>query len=199
MDNSWNFYEKQGTGGFFDELITARGRPRVAARNAVRLLQSLTDEDMAARRGAAELAIRKMGISFTIYSEGKNIDRAWPFDVIPRVIPEREWREVERGLKQRVEAMNLFIDDLYHAQKIVKDIKKAAGYGPNEGVARELFKEGKALLEQNALTHPGMLTVDGDAIDLSKVNGQLMCQKDAFLCAAYGTQIGIAFTKSLGT
>src|SRR5210317_2625080 len=98
MNKSWKSYD---TGAFFDELITPKGSPRVAARRAVNLLQSLSQEDMVARREAAELAIKEMGISFTIYSEGKNIDRAWPFDIIPRIITGRDWSKVSRGLVQR--------------------------------------------------------------------------------------------------
>jgi uncharacterized circularly permuted ATP-grasp superfamily protein len=118
MNKSWKSYN---TGAFFDELITPAGRPRVVARRAVNLLQRLSREEMAARREAAELAIREMGISFTIYSEGKNIDRAWPFDIIPRVISARDWDKVSRGLAQRTRALNCFIDDIYNKQKILFD------------------------------------------------------------------------------
>jgi uncharacterized circularly permuted ATP-grasp superfamily protein len=118
MNKSWKSYN---TGEFFDELITPAGRPRVAARRAVNLLQQLSGEEMSARREAAELAIREMGISFTIYSEGKNIDRAWPFDIIPRVIPAGDWEKVSRGLAQRTRALNCFIDDIYNKQKILFD------------------------------------------------------------------------------
>ena len=83
MNNSWKSYKP---GEFYDELIAPSGSPRVAARRAVNLLQSLPQEEMAARRAAADIAIREMGISFTVYTEGGNIDRAWPFDIIPRVI-----------------------------------------------------------------------------------------------------------------
>ena len=118
MIKSW---KTDNTGAFFDELITPAGRPRVAARGLVNLLQSLSREEMSSRRAAAELAIRDMGISFTIYSEGKNIDRAWPFDIIPRVIPARDWDKVSRGLIQRSRALNCFIDDIYNKQKILAD------------------------------------------------------------------------------
>jgi hypothetical protein len=88
----------------------------------VRLLQRAADEDeLAARRAAAEVAIREMGISFTVYSEAGNIDRAWPFDLIPRVITAREWAKVRRGLEQRSRALNLFINDVYNKQKIFAD------------------------------------------------------------------------------
>jgi uncharacterized circularly permuted ATP-grasp superfamily protein len=91
------------------------------------MLQGFSDDDMLARRGAAELAIREMGISFTIYSEGKNIDRAWPFDIIPRIISAREWRKVSHGLAQRTRALNCFIDDIYNRQKILADGLLPAG------------------------------------------------------------------------
>ena len=118
MNKSWKSYT---TGEFFDELITPAGQPRVAARRAVNLLQQLSNEERSGRREAAELAIREMGISFTIYSEGKNIDRSWPFDIIPRVIPARDWAKVSRGLAQRTRALNCFIDDIYNKQKILFD------------------------------------------------------------------------------
>jgi uncharacterized circularly permuted ATP-grasp superfamily protein len=121
MNNSWKAYNKRKSGEFFDELIADTGRPRRAARHAVKLLQSLSDEEMAARRGAAELAIREMGISFTIYSEGRNIDRAWPFDIIPRIISDKEWQKISHGLAQRSRALNCFINDIYNEQKILAD------------------------------------------------------------------------------
>jgi uncharacterized circularly permuted ATP-grasp superfamily protein len=94
--------------------------------------------ELAARQEAANLAIKEMGITFTVYSdEGGAIDRAWPFDVVPRLIPKSEWDRVEAGLKQRVQALNLFIDDLYHEQKIIRDgvfpaevLAKSANFRP---------------------------------------------------------------------
>lgn len=64
-----------------------------------------------------------MGITFTVYNEdtGLGLDRVWPFDIIPRVISAREWTRIEQGLKQRVKALNCFIDDVYHEQNIIKD------------------------------------------------------------------------------
>jgi uncharacterized circularly permuted ATP-grasp superfamily protein len=121
MSNSWKSYSSSKNSDFFDELVTDTGRPRMAARAAVKMLQELSPRAMLARRGAAELAIREMGISFTIYSEGKNIDRAWPFDIIPRIIPGKEWEKVTRGLAQRSRALNCFIDDIYNKQKIIAD------------------------------------------------------------------------------
>jgi len=115
----WGKYK---TDHFYDELIRAAGKPRPVAAPLCQYLRDLKDRDIDEYKAAAELAIQVMGISFTVYTEEEgSIDRAWPFDIIPRVIPRSEWKHIEKGLKQRVRALNLFIDDLYHRQKIVKD------------------------------------------------------------------------------
>lgn len=95
--------------------------PRPAATALWSLLDELGLDEVQARQRATELDILTMGITFTVYSDGENIDRAWPFDVIPRIIPGDEWSEVERGLTQRLRAVNMFIDDLYNEQRIVAD------------------------------------------------------------------------------
>ena len=118
MAIDWKHYDP---GEFYDELISTPGYPRAAARPLAAWLRSLSDEDMQSRKVDAELAIIDKGVTFTVYSDGENIDRAWPFDIIPRVIPVREWRNIEAGLKQRLQALNLFIHDLYHDQKIIRD------------------------------------------------------------------------------
>jgi uncharacterized circularly permuted ATP-grasp superfamily protein len=105
----------------YDELVDKDHVPRPAARVLLEYLQKLGDEQLQARRAAVDAAIVTMGITFTIYSDGENIDRAWPFDPIPRIMTGTEWRRIERGLKQRLTALNLFIDDLYNAQRVVRD------------------------------------------------------------------------------
>lgn len=119
MAIEWKDYDARGS---WDELIGPGGRPRAAARQLCKYLKSLSDEELRERKDAAELAILVMGITFTVYDEeGGSLDRAWPFDVIPRIIARKEWERAEKGLVQRLTALNLFIDDLYHDQKIVKD------------------------------------------------------------------------------
>jgi uncharacterized circularly permuted ATP-grasp superfamily protein len=105
----------------WDELVASDGTPRAAARALVDQLAALEHSELEERQTLAELDILTMGITFTVYSDGRGIDRAWPFDIIPRVIAASEWREIELGLKQRLRAINMFIDDLYHDQKIVAD------------------------------------------------------------------------------
>ena len=105
----------------FDELIGADGKPRPAARALFDYLSGLDAAALNERRAAVDAAIMTMGITFTIYSDGENIDRAWPFDLIPRIMARDEWRRIESGLKQRLIALNRFINDLYNEQRIVND------------------------------------------------------------------------------
>ncbi len=105
----------------FDELLTKKGRPRKSARTLVAHLSKLSKEDLSERQRAAELAIKTLGITFTIYSEGENIDRDWPYDILPRIIPQSEWSTIEAGLIQRLTALNMFIDDVYNDKNIIKD------------------------------------------------------------------------------
>lgn len=114
----------------YDELIAAPGLPRPAAETLCNYFAGMSDDDVVERQKALELAIMAMGISFTVYSEGTNIDRAWPLDMVPRIIPRSEWDVTSAGLKQRLEALNLFITDLYNEQHIVK-----AGVFPAEVLA----------------------------------------------------------------
>ena len=112
---NWDDY---GTNGLHDELI-ADGAPRPELGGFARFLRDLSVEDLQERQRAAELAIRAMGITFTVYEDATNIDRAWPFDLLPRVITADEWTRTSVGLEQRLRALNLFIADLYADQKIV--------------------------------------------------------------------------------
>ncbi|MDJ0769963.1 MAG: circularly permuted type 2 ATP-grasp protein [Ilumatobacter sp.] len=104
-----------------DELITPGGEPRPAASALMRLIDSIGEPELRERQQLAELDILTMGITFTVYSEGQNIDRAWPFDIIPRVIPGPEWNQISAGLSQRLRALNMFIDDLYNDQRVIAD------------------------------------------------------------------------------
>ncbi|WP_372882800.1 circularly permuted type 2 ATP-grasp protein [Psychromonas sp.] len=118
MGIDWKAYQ---TNGFFDELIDGQGGVRPHGRQLAQFFAGLSGDELKQARAVADLAIKEMGISFTVYDEGNTIDRAWPVDIIPRIIGKNEWQTVETGLKQRVEALNLFINDLYHEQKIIKD------------------------------------------------------------------------------
>jgi len=114
----WDNYDSTST---FDEFLDPAGQPRDALDGVARFLSGLTHQDLIARQDAAELAIKAMGITFTVYADNENIDRVWPFDVVPRVIERAEWNRTAAGLEQRLRALNLFIGDLYADQKILAD------------------------------------------------------------------------------
>lgn len=114
--------KQYSTSDFYDETLAAPNRARPHSKQLAKMLRALDNEQLAARQASADLAIREMGITFSVYSEGEGtIDRAWPFDILPRIISRSEWDSVEAGLKQRVRALNLFIDDIYHEQRIVAE------------------------------------------------------------------------------
>ena len=104
-----------------DELLGPDGQPRPAAAELLRMLSSLESGALQERQRAAEAEILTMGITFTVYSDGEDIDRAWPFDVVPRIIDGAEWDSVSAGLAQRLRALNLFIDDIYNDRRIIAD------------------------------------------------------------------------------
>jgi uncharacterized circularly permuted ATP-grasp superfamily protein len=107
--------------GAWDEIVDADGLPRPHARELVEHLGRLGIDEIKRRQDLAEVDISTMGITFTVYSDGRGIDRSWPFDVVPRIIDAAEWRRVSRGLEQRLRALNRFIDDVYGDQQIVRD------------------------------------------------------------------------------
>ncbi|MDD5580670.1 MAG: circularly permuted type 2 ATP-grasp protein [Methylobacter sp.] len=120
MRSIWENYKTEGA---YDELMYSEFQPRHVSHGLCQYLNSLKKNDIDQRKIAAELAIIEMGISFTVYSDEGNIDRAWPFDIIPRIIDAREWKVIEKGLKQRLAALNCFISDVYGEQTFIKEGK----------------------------------------------------------------------------
>jgi len=114
-------FEHYQTGPFFDEMFEAGGDPRAAARALVQLIETMTDGELLRRQQSAERALLHMGITFNVYGDRAGSERIFPFDLVPRIVAAAEWNGIEQGLKQRIRALNLFIDDVYHDQKIVKD------------------------------------------------------------------------------
>src|SRR5436309_6328185 len=109
------------TGDFFDEMFGENGQPRAVARPLARNIESLPDGELVNRQQAADQALIQMGITFNVYGESAGVEKTLPFDLVTRIVQAAEWDRIERGLKQRIRALNLFIDDLYHEQKILKD------------------------------------------------------------------------------
>ena len=118
MVSMWGQYNVINT---YDEMRCSATEARPSSQRLSAHLEGLGNSALSMRKNAAELAIMEMGITFTVYSDEGNIDRAWPFDIIPRIIESREWSRVEVGLKQRLSALNCFINDVYNEQSFIKD------------------------------------------------------------------------------
>src|SRR6266700_3664666 len=123
--------------GFFDEMIGEDGLPRGAARLLAKEIESLPPGELEARQQTAERALLQAGITFNVYSDNRGVEKTLPFDLVPRIVSGIEWNRLERGLQQRLRALNLFIDDLYHRQKVIKDgivprevIESSKGFRP---------------------------------------------------------------------
>src|SRR4051794_13579094 len=107
---------KYDPNGFYCEMTNGSDTQPVRDR-----LGMLSVDDLKQRAAEAEAELHDLGITFTVYSDKDAIDRVLPFDVIPRVLAAREWEHIERGVKQRVAALNLLLHDLYHEQAILRD------------------------------------------------------------------------------
>src|SRR5215510_13913943 len=109
------------TGGFHDEMFEAGGTPRPFSRLLFERITSVCDAELRRYQQAAEQLLFRMGITFNVYGDEAGTEKIFPFDIIPRIVPADEWVQIEGGLRQRVHALNVFIDDIYHDQKILKD------------------------------------------------------------------------------
>ena len=105
----------------YDEMFAVPGKPRAHYAALNHRLCQLGEEEIDHRHRAADLMMRHQGITFTVYGRDQGVERIIPFDPIPRIVPADEWDIIERGLKQRVRALNLFIHDVYHDRAILRD------------------------------------------------------------------------------
>lgn len=114
-------FETYEQGDFFDEYFAAPGCPREDVDLLVRSLGDLSEADLRQRQQAAEAVLLHMGITFNVYGDERGTEKIMPFDILPRIVSGREWDRIEDGLKQRVYALNLFLQDIYGDQKILRD------------------------------------------------------------------------------
>ena len=106
---------------YYDELIDENGRPRSGAQLLIDKIESLPEGDLALRQKEAEALLLKMGITFNVYGRDEGTEKIFPFDLIPRIVSSTDWQQIESGLKQRIYALNLFLQDIYNDKKILKD------------------------------------------------------------------------------
>lgn len=135
-------------GNFYDELFINQGQPRAEAIPLINRLNSLGMPEVLRRQQAAQIALFKLGVTFNVYSDDQGTERILPFDIIPRIVSATDWEILERGLKQRIHALNLFLADIYSSQKILNDkiipaeivfsasgfLKPCVGLEPPEGI-----------------------------------------------------------------
>lgn len=114
-------FDNYDPGDFYDELFVAKGEPRPEAIPLIDRINSLPLEEIKRRQQAAQIALFKMGVTFNVYGENEGTERIFPFDIVPRVVPATEWKKLEKGLKQRIFALNQFLADVYGEQKIIRD------------------------------------------------------------------------------
>ncbi len=107
--------------GCYDEMFDADDRPRPHYARLFAFLDNLSPELFEPRRQIADMDFLRRGITFTVYSSDEGVEKIFPFDLIPRIVPLSEWRLLEAGLKQRINALNLFLHDIYHGQNILRD------------------------------------------------------------------------------
>jgi uncharacterized circularly permuted ATP-grasp superfamily protein len=107
-------------GGFFDEMFDREG-PRPHYARLLRSLGEMTGAEFRTRQELIDRILVNQGITFTVYGDVAGIEKPFPVDLLPRIIPASEWRHLERGLEQRVRALNLFLNDVYHEGRIMDD------------------------------------------------------------------------------
>jgi uncharacterized circularly permuted ATP-grasp superfamily protein len=130
-------FEKYETDLFYDELFEQGGQPRLSAAPLIKRLKSMSPTDLLRQQKAAESEFHQLGITFTVYGDKAGTEKIFPFDIIPRIVDHGEWSEIEKGLTQRIRALNLFLDDIYHGQKILKEniipadiVRTSSGFKP---------------------------------------------------------------------
>ena len=116
-----SLFDLYRTNPFFDEMFFENGEPRPHYRKLFQHLKDMTPEEFKRRVALADKTLINQGITFAVYGDGAGTEKPFPFDLIPRIIPADEWDLIERGLKQRLQTLNLFLYDIYHEQKVLKD------------------------------------------------------------------------------
>jgi uncharacterized circularly permuted ATP-grasp superfamily protein len=114
-------FQGYSLGTAYDEMFEPGAGPRPHYRALCRRLHALSPDEFRRRKAMTDLSMLQDGVGFTVYRQEEGIERVWPMDPVPRIIPAREWQHIEQGLIQRLTALNLFLKDIYHDQLILRD------------------------------------------------------------------------------
>src|SRR5271155_1199608 len=120
-ERSIGMFEKYEADGLYDEMFVSPGEPRAHYMPVFSRLRTLGQEAIERRRRMTDVLFRNQGITFTVYSDTRGVEKIFPFDLVPRIVPADEWDLIERGLTQRITALNLFCQDIYHGQRILRE------------------------------------------------------------------------------
>jgi uncharacterized circularly permuted ATP-grasp superfamily protein len=151
-------------------MFTAEGKARPHYETLYQRILDLTAEELRHRQQAADLSFLHQGITFTVYGREQDTERIFPYDLIPRIITAAEWDTIERGLTQRITALNLFLQDIYHEGRII-----AAGIVPPELV----YTSQHYRREMRGLQVPGNLYVSVCGTDLIRLpSGEFVVLED---------------------
>src|SRR2546422_10675791 len=116
-----DFFSDYEVGEFFDEMFAESAIARPHYRKLLERFKEMPREEFDRKHALAASTFLSQGITFTVYNDDQGTERIFPFDLIPRIIPAKEWALIERGLVQRITALNLFLHDIYHSQNILRD------------------------------------------------------------------------------
>ena len=116
-----SLFDDYQPGSFFDEMFSGPANARDHYSGITGSIGTLTPGEYAARQHTADAVFLRQGVTFTVYGDEQGTERIFPFDLMPRIIPQKEWEHVEAGLVQRITALNLFLKDVYHDQHILND------------------------------------------------------------------------------
>jgi uncharacterized circularly permuted ATP-grasp superfamily protein len=182
----------------WDELFASSGVPHDHCHGLAQLLGQLTADEFQKRRGGADLVFINQGITFSVYSDRRGVEKIFPFDLIPRPVAHAEWQRIEAGLLQRIRALNLFLHDVYHDCRILRDggvpeelvlnskayRPEMVGFDPPGGqylhvVGTDLVRDQAGtfqVLEDNGRTPSGVSYVLENRVVMKKVFAQLFQQ-----------------------
>jgi uncharacterized circularly permuted ATP-grasp superfamily protein len=116
-----DLFREYSLGAAYDEMFTQPAQPRAHYQSLFRRLQLLGSTECRRRKAMTDLSMLQDGVGFTVYRQEEGIERVWPMDPIPRLIPALEWEQIEQGLTQRLITLNLFLKDVYGEQFILRD------------------------------------------------------------------------------
>lgn len=201
--------------GVYDEIFSSEGNVRNDVYQAIKTIDELSEESLYEKQKFVDASFLKSGVTFTVYDNSEGTEKIFPFDLIPRVISKKEWQELEKGLKQRLKALNAFLNDVYSDQKILEDgviprelvesseeyLPQMRGIKPPHGVychiaGIDLIKDesGFMVLEDNVRTPSGVSYVLENRNSLIKALPEAFANTNIKKVVDYPTELRKAFS-----